>query len=98
MLSDRISRPLVCLFGMLVFVAGCRGVPDGTPDQLLRRGNQLMAKKRYKHARRHYDALVKRYPVREAVHTKADGRTLVHVGIREERRPEATLGTLLLLR
>ena len=52
MLSDRISRPLVCLFGMLLFVAGCRGVSDGTPDQLLRRGNELMAKKRYKDARR----------------------------------------------
>ncbi len=58
----RISRPLVCLFGMLLFAAGCRGVPDGTPDQLLRRGNELMAEKRHKDARRHYDAIVKRYP------------------------------------
>lgn len=62
MLLARISQPLVCLFGMLLFAAGCRGVPDGTPDQLLRRGNELMAGKRYKDARRHYDAIVKRYP------------------------------------
>ncbi len=62
MLLARISRPLVCLFGMLLFAAGCRGVPDGTPDQLLRRGNELMAEKRHKDARRHYDAIVKRYP------------------------------------
>jgi len=38
------------------------------------------------------------YPLREAMHVRADGRTLVHVGIREARRPEATLGALLLVR
>ena len=37
-------------------------------------------------------------PVRDAIHAKADGRTLIHVGLKETRRPEATLGALLLVR
>jgi len=38
------------------------------------------------------------FPLRVAIRFKPDGRTLVHVGIREERRPDATLGALLLVR
>jgi hypothetical protein len=38
------------------------------------------------------------YPLREAVRVARDGRTLVHAGIREARRPEATLGALILVR
>ncbi|MHC5031512.1 MAG: DUF7453 family protein [Planctomycetota bacterium] len=38
------------------------------------------------------------YPLREAVHVARDGRTLVHAGIREARRPDATLGALILVR
>lgn len=38
------------------------------------------------------------YSLREAMDVRADGRTLVHVGIREDRRPDATLGALMLVR
>lgn len=38
------------------------------------------------------------YPMRDAISAKLDGRTLVHIGIREDRRPSATLGALLLVR
>ncbi len=37
-------------------------------------------------------------PIRNAVHVRADGRTLVHTGLREDRRPNATLGALILVR
>ena len=36
------------------------------------------------------------YPLREAIHVAADGRTLVHAGLRLKRLPGATLGALLL--
>jgi hypothetical protein len=38
------------------------------------------------------------FPLRDAVDVHRDGRTLVHVGLVEERRPDATLGALLLVR
>lgn len=38
------------------------------------------------------------FPLRDAVDVDRDGRTLVHVGLVEERRPDATLGALLLVR
>jgi len=38
------------------------------------------------------------YPLREAIHAKPDGRTLVHIGVREDRQPDATWGALLLVR
>lgn len=46
------------------------------------------------------DATIERflYPLRDAISSKSDGRTLVHIGIREDRRPSATLGALLLVR
>jgi len=38
------------------------------------------------------------YPLRYAIDVDATGRTLVHVGLIEARRPDATLGALLLVR
>jgi len=38
------------------------------------------------------------YPLRQAIDVDATGRTLVHVGLVEDRRPDATLGALLLVR
>jgi len=35
-------------------------------------------------------------PIRQAVHVREDGRTLVHAGLKESRRPDATLGALIL--
>ena len=38
------------------------------------------------------------YPLRQAIDVDESGRTLVHAGLIEGRRPEATLGALLLIR
>ena len=38
------------------------------------------------------------YPLRSAIDVDSKGRTLVHVGLVQARRPEATLGALLLVR
>jgi hypothetical protein len=38
------------------------------------------------------------YPIRDAIDVDAAGRTLVHAGLVEDRRPDATLGALLLIR